>query len=71
MTVKLTVKFADMPLLPLTVTVAVYVPTASPVRGTTEKFAVEFTVRLGMLAPDKLKAVEFAPDKATLIVPVV
>jgi len=69
-TVKLTSKLSDMPLAPDTVTVAVYVPTASPVLGTTVKFALPLTAMLLILVVDSVKLPAFVPDNVAVNSPV-
>jgi hypothetical protein len=75
-TVKLTLKFAVIPLPPLIVTVAVYVPTASPVMGTTVKVPVSPTAILLIVVVDrvvideKLKDPLFVPESAAVNAPV-
>jgi hypothetical protein len=70
-TVKLTVKFAEMPLAPLTVTVAVHtVPTSNPVLGTTVKPAVPFTAMLFIDGVLNVKEPLLLPESAAVNAPV-
>ena len=69
-TMKFTVKLSKMPLPPLTVTVAVYVPAASPVLGRTVKLLFPLTAILLIAVVDRVKLPAFAPDRATVKFPV-
>ena len=71
MTVKLTLKLADIPLVVFeTVTIAVYVPAARLLFGTTVKLLLPPTAILEILAGERVKLAAFVPDKATVNVPV-
>ena len=69
-TVKLTLKLRVVTLAPLTETVAVYVPAASPVCGLTVKVLLPFATMLLSDVVDNIKAVGFVPDSATVRAPV-
>ena len=59
-----------MPFAPLTVTVAVYVPTESPVSGRTVKLLSPPTAMLLNDVPDKVNSFASAPESATVNAPV-
>ena len=68
---KLTVKLCAVIFAPLTVTVAVYVPAASPVLGRTVKLpGAPPTAILLIAVVDKVKLPGFAPDNAMVRLPV-
>jgi hypothetical protein len=69
-TVKLTLKLAEMLLFPLTVTVAVCVPAASPVTGTTVKLVFPLTAMPLIDAALKLKEPLLVPESAIVNAPV-
>jgi hypothetical protein len=69
-TVKLTVKLAEMPLSPLSVTLAVYIPTASPVTGTTVKVSFPPAAMLLIDAALKVKEPGLVPESAIVKAPV-
>ena len=69
-TVKLRSKLADMPFAPLTVTVAAYVPAASPVFGATVKDSLPFTTMPATVGLDRVKLLPSAPFNAMSSAPV-
>ena len=69
-TVKLTVNEAFMPLPPVTVTVAVYVPGVRPATGRTVKLELPLTAILPMDVVLSVKLPLLVPLKATLKAPV-
>ena len=68
-TVKLILKLCGVIFVPLTVTVAVYVPAASPVFGWTVKLLPPDAILL-IAVVDRVKLPGFAPDRATVRLPV-
>ena len=70
LTVKLTLKLRVVNFLPLTLTVAVYVPGASPVFGLTVKLLLPFTPMLLSDVFDKVNLLALVPDSDTVIAPV-
>jgi hypothetical protein len=64
LTVKLILKLAVIPLLPLTVTVAVYVPTARPVLGATVKVPVPPAEMLPIAVLESVKDPLSVPERA-------
>jgi len=70
-TVKLRVVVREVSPVPLTVTVAVYVPTARPVLGTTVNSTVPFAAEmLASEVVDSVNELAFVPESATVIAPV-
>jgi hypothetical protein len=71
LTVKLTLKLCEMPLLPLTVTVAVYVLASSPVFGVTWNVALPPTaIPAATLLLEIEKLLALVPDNSTVNAPV-
>ena len=69
-TSKDTMKFSEIPLPPDTVTVAVYVPTASPIFGVTVKLLLPPTAMSDIEVLFSEKLVAFVPDRAIVSAPV-